>query len=93
MSFLRKIRFSVIGGIAVDTPIYGYIETLVSIPVRDTRTGLKSEFTLAIYDIEGNRIDIQGRLTNSYWKELPHTAFIWNDTDFETALRELRELT
>lgn len=95
MSFLRKIRFTVLCGITVrdDFAIYGYVETLVSTPVRDPVTNVMSMFPLAFYSIDGDRIDIQGKMVDSFWKELPITAHVWNDSDFWEAIESLREKT
>lgn len=93
VSYLQKIRFTEIFGIPCEFPIYGYIETLVSYPVVDVRTGLRSKFLIAIYNEYGQRIDIEGKLSNSAWIELPHCQHVWNSDDFVDAIKTLREFT
>ena len=92
MSFLRKVRFTTIGGLPVTDPtVYGYVETLTSAPCRNPQSGMiEQEKLLAIYDIDGHRLDIGGMLVNTHWQDLPYAAYIWNGSDFWTAIEAFR---
>lgn len=93
MSYLRKVRFTVLGGVLLETPIYGYVETLTSAPAFDPITKTKREIIIGIYTDDGRRIDIDGKLPNTNWIILPFAAHVFNDDDFLNAIEAFREYT
>ncbi len=93
MSYLRKIKFTVISGVTFETPIYGYLETLTSAPVYDALFKTHVEYIIGIYDVDGNRLDVAGKLPNTYWQVLPFSAHVFNDDDFNNAIEAFREYT
>lgn len=91
MSYLRKVRFTIINGVPVDAAgVYGYIEYLTSEPVKDPQTGLTSQKIIGVYHIDGTPFS---DVSNTFWQTLPLYAHVWNDTDFQNAIETFRELT
>jgi len=88
VSYLKKVKFNVIDRVPVND-VYGYIETLTSVPVKDADGDL-IEFVCGVYDIDGNAMTITPDTT---WIVLSFSAHVWNDGDFENAIAVLRECT
>jgi len=86
VSYLRKVRYTVLNGTPVDD-VYGYIQYLTSAPVQDG-TGKTSQHIIGVYDINGIALP---DVSNTFWETLPLYAHIWNDGDFENAVNTFRE--